>query len=164
MKPDIDTKYLERKLIFIVNRLEYLKRYSSLTIAELSENFERIKSVEKVIQEVVDCAVDINQYLAENVLNTEIISSKDSFWKMQRLLKKEDEYFKKIVDTVSFRNEIVHSYDAGIKMVWKTRNVGYFVDIYREYLEDLNRLITQWDEEDSENCSGKYRNRLVDER
>ena len=32
-------------------------------------------------------------------------------------------------------------YDAGIKIVWKRRNVGYFVDLYREYMEDMNRVI-----------------------
>ena len=141
MTQDIDTKFLELKLIFIANRLQYLKKYSSFTIEELSKDFERLKSVEKVIQEVVDCAVDINQYLAENVLNTDIRSNKDSFWKIQKVLKKKDEYIKKIIDTVSFRNEIMHSYDAGIKVVWKKRDVGYFVDIYREYTKDMDKLI-----------------------
>jgi uncharacterized protein YutE (UPF0331/DUF86 family) len=147
VKQDIDTKFLELKLIFIANRLQYLKKYSSSTIEELSKDFERIKSVEKVIQEVVDCAVDINQYLAENVLNTEIRSSKDSFWKIQKILKKEDEYIKRIIDTVSFRNEIVHSYDVAIKVVWKRRNLGYFVDIYHEYTKDMDKLIADLSKE-----------------
>lgn len=147
MKQDIDTKFLELKLIFIANRLQYLKKYSSSTIEELSKDFERIKSVEKVIQEVVDCAVDINQYLAENVLNTEIRSNKDSFWKIQKILKKEDEYIKRIIDTVSLRNEIVHSYDVAIKVVWKRRNLGYFVDIYHEYTKDMAKLIADLSKE-----------------
>ena len=147
MKQDIDTKFLELKLIFIANRLQYLKKYSSSTIEELSKDFERIKSVEKVIQEVVDCAVDINQYLAENVLNTEIRSNKDSFWKIQKILKKEDEYIKRIIDTVSFRNEIVHSYDVTIKVVWKRRNLGYFVDIFHEYTKDMDKLIADLSKE-----------------
>ena len=147
MKQDIDTKFLELKLIFIANRLQYLKKYSSSTIEELSKDFEKLKFVEKVIQEVVDCAVDINQYLAENVLNTEIRSNKDSFWKIQKILKKEDEYIKRIIDTVSFRNEIVHSYDVAIKVVWKRRNLGYFVDIYHEYTKDMDKLIADLSKE-----------------
>lgn len=148
MKKDIDSKFLELKLIFIANRLQYLKKYSSSTIEELSKDFEKLKFVEKVIQEVVDCAVDINQYIAENVLNAEIRSSKDSFWKIQKMLEKDDEYLKKIVDTVSFRNEIVHSYDAGIKVVWKKRDVAYFVDIYREYTKDMDKLIADLSREE----------------
>ena len=143
MRAEIHTEFLNAKLIFIVNRLEYLKKYSSNTIGELSQNFERLKSIEKVVQEIVDCAVDINQYLAENMLNKEIRSSKDSFWKLQNIVKKEDEYFRQLIETVSFRNEIVHSYDAGIRLVWKKRNVGFFVDIYRMYVNDLNRWIEE---------------------
>ena len=142
MKLSIDIKFLELKLIFIVNRLQYLKKYSNLTIEIVSKDFEKIKSVEKVIQEIVDCAADINQYLVENVLDAEIRSSKDSFWKIQKLFKKDDQTIKKLIDTVSFRNEIIHSYDSGIRNIWKKRDTGYFIDIYREYVNDVQQFIS----------------------
>lgn len=141
MKHDIDPEFLRVKLTFLVKRLEYLKKYYSSTIEELFKDFEKIKFIEKVIQEIVDCAVDINQYLAENLLNTEIRSNKDSFWKVQKIIQKEDKFIKRLIDTVSFRNEIVHSYDAGIKIVWKSRTVGYFVDIYKDYIKDMDRVV-----------------------
>jgi hypothetical protein len=59
------------------------------------------------------------------MLNVEIRSAKDSSWKIQAPLKRDDEYIKKLVDTVSFRNEIGHSYDAGIRTVWKKRTVRF---------------------------------------
>jgi len=135
---DLDVEFLKAKLMFLVKRLEHLKKYHSAKIEELSGDFEKIKFIEKVIQEIVDCAVDINQYLAENVLNTEIRSNKDSFWKIQKIIQRDDEDIKKLIDTVSFRNEIVHSYDAGIKVVWKRRSIGYFVDVYANYVRDMN--------------------------
>jgi uncharacterized protein YutE (UPF0331/DUF86 family) len=140
LSPDIDLQFLRVKLLFIVQRLEYLEKHSGLTVEDLTLNFERLKAVEKVIQEIVDCAVDINQYLAESILDAEIRSNKDSFWKIQILLKWEDAGIRKLVDTVSFRNEIVHSYDAGIKVIWKKRRVGYFVELYRDYVEAINNL------------------------
>jgi uncharacterized protein YutE (UPF0331/DUF86 family) len=142
MTPDIDIQFLRAKLIFVIERLEYLEQYSGHTLEELARNFERLKAVEKVIQEIVDCAVDINQYLSEGFLNVEIRSNKDSFWKIQGLLKREDDSIRKLIDTVSFRNEIVHSYDAGIKIVWKKRTVSYFVELYRDYARDINGLIS----------------------
>jgi uncharacterized protein YutE (UPF0331/DUF86 family) len=137
---DIDLQFLRAKLIFIIERLEYLEKHADLTVEELARNFERLKAVEKVIQEIVDCAVDINQYLVEGLLNAEIRSNKDSFWKIQGLLKREDDSIRKLIDTVSFRNEIVHSYDAGIKVIWRKRRVRYFVELYRDYVQDINRL------------------------
>jgi len=150
MKHDIDPEFLRVKLIFLVKRLEYIKKYYSSTIEDLFKDFEKIKFIEKVIQEIVDCSVDINQYLAENLLNKEIRSNKDSFWKIQKILQKEDEYIKRLIDTVSFRNEIVHSYDAGIKIVWKSRNVGYFIDIYKDYVKDMDRVVENLTREDQE--------------
>jgi hypothetical protein len=61
---------------------------------------------------------------------------------VQGILKREHAQIKKLIDTVSFRNEIVHSYDAGIRIVWKERTVGYFVDLYRDYVEAVNRLLS----------------------
>ena len=40
-----------------------------------------------------------------------------------------------------FAHQPAATVDAGIKIVWKRRNVGYFVDLYREYMEDMNRVI-----------------------
>jgi len=146
MNPNADRQFIQTKLIFIANRLEYLKKYSDMTIEELSANFERLKAVEKIIQEIVDCAVDVNQYIAENILNVEIRSAKDSFWKIQASLKRDDEYIRKLVDTVSFRNEIVHSYDAGIRALWKKRDIRYFVDVYAAYAREVNSLILATEE------------------
>jgi len=146
LSPDIDLQFLRAKLIFIIERLEYLETHAGLTVEELARNFERLKAVEKVIQEIVDCAVDINQYLAEGLLNAEIRSNKDSFWKIKGLLNREDDSIKKLIDTVSFRNEIVHSYDAGVKVIWKKRRVRYFVELYRDYVRDINRLTSSFEQ------------------
>ena len=137
----MDSAFLESKLFFLVERLEYLKKYYQCSVDQVSQEFERLKAVEKVIQEVVDCAVDINQYLAEGLLNMEIRSNKDSFWKVQAILKKDDDDIKGLIDTVSFRNEIVQSYDAGIRAVWKKRKISYFVDTYRHYAEAVTQLL-----------------------
>lgn len=142
MNPDFDAVFVQAKLFFMVERLEYLKKYYPTSVEELSQDFEKIKAVEKVIQEVVDCAVDINQYLVEAILKVAVRSNKDSFWKVQGLLARDEGHIKRLIDTVSFRNEIVHSYDAGIRVVWKSRTVGYFFDIYRDYLEAVNYMLS----------------------
>jgi len=51
LSPDIDLQFLRAKLIFIIERLEYLEKHADLTAEELARNFERLKAVEKVIQE-----------------------------------------------------------------------------------------------------------------
>ena len=78
MTPDLDTVFIQTKLFFMVERLEYLNKYYPSSVDELSQEFERVKAVEKVIQEIVDCAVDINQYFAEGLLNVAIRSNNDS--------------------------------------------------------------------------------------
>jgi hypothetical protein len=41
----------------------------------------------------------------------------------------------------------VHSYDAGIRVVWKRRSVGYFVGVYAAYARDVNEAVLNMDEE-----------------
>ncbi len=137
----LDKQFIKRKLLFITKRIEYLNRYSSVKIDDISKEFEKIKAIEKVIQEIVDCAVDINQYLTEVMLKEEILSNKDSFWKIQQIINIDDGFIRKLIDTVSFRNELVHSYDVGIKRVWKERKIEYFVKIYKKYIESIYNLI-----------------------
>jgi len=108
------------------------KKYFSLSIGELSKGFEKLKFVEKVIQEIVDWGVDINQCTAENLSNRWIMNNKDSFWKIRSLIKTDDQYVRRLIDTVSFRNGIVYP-----PMMQRLRSCGReeislaFIDIYR---------------------------------
>jgi len=106
----MDKSFVNKKSEFLMKHLECLVEYKELSLEDLKDKPKDLKYVEKLIQEAVDCAVDINQYFLEKL------------------------------DTVSFRNEIVHSYDVNIYLLWSKRSVKMVVEVYKKYLETVIKL------------------------
>jgi uncharacterized protein YutE (UPF0331/DUF86 family) len=94
----------------------------------------------------VDAAVDINQYILELKFQQKAWSAKQSFFDLQNkvLIKKNlaftKEELKLLIDSVSFRNEIVHSYDVNIYIIWSKRNLAVIIDIYKKYIKKIKSL------------------------
>lgn len=140
--------FINKKLEFLISHLESLKDYKDSSLDELKDKPKDLKYIEKLIQELVDCAVDINQFVLENLASEKSWSAKQSFWDMEnKILKKQDMGFGQedlnlFIDTVSFRNEIVHSYDVNIYIVWSKRNIRVIIDLYQKYIGNIMKLHT----------------------
>ena len=129
-----------------MKHLECLVEYKELSLEDLKDKPKDLKYVEKLIQEAVDCAVDINQYFLEKLVSEKSWSAKQSFRDLEEKILKaknfdfKEETLKLLVDTVSFRNEIVHSYDVNIYLLWSKRSVKMVVEVYKKYLETVIKL------------------------
>lgn len=136
---DIDFSYVGKKLEFLAGHLELLEEYRNASFGDFRGRPKDEKYVEKVIQETVDCAVDINEFIVEYVAKEKPWSAKQSFRDLEEKVFAKKSFglgekgLKELIDTVSFRNEIVHSYDAGIVLLWSKRSVGAVIDAYKEY-------------------------------
>lgn len=138
--------FIKRKLKFITDQLNVLEPYREKTIQDIRKDYKELKFIEKVIQELVDCASDINEYIIKNVTNEKPISTKRSFRDLQRILEKynlfwEEEKLRLFIDSVFFRNEIVHSYDVNVYLVWSKRNINVIIQLYKEYTEKILLLL-----------------------
>lgn len=142
----MDKSFINKKSEFLARHLEYLSEYKDFSLEEMENKPKEFKYVEKLIQEIVDCSVDINQYFLEKLTSEKSWSSKQSFRDLEeKILKNENLSFgqdslKFLIDTVGFRNEIVHSYDVNIYLIWSKRNVKTIIDVYKKYLETIIRL------------------------
>lgn len=138
--------YIKRKLKFITEQLTVLEPYKGKTIQEISKDYKELKFIEKVIQELVDCAADINEYIIKKTTNEKPFSTKRAFRDLQGILGKQrlawdEERLRLFIDSVSFRNEIVHSYDVNVYHIWSKRNVNVIVQLYKEYTEKILLLL-----------------------
>jgi uncharacterized protein YutE (UPF0331/DUF86 family) len=138
---------VKKKLEFMISRLETLAGYRGQTVASLENDAKTLKYVEKTIQELVDAAIDTNQHILETEAKTKPWSSKQSFLDLQKaVLQARDQAFAEddirlFVDSVAFRNEIVHSYDVSVYVVWAKRSISTIVDLYRKYIEKIRTLM-----------------------
>jgi len=67
----------------LLAHLEVLEEYRSCSLEKLKEKPKDLKYVEKMIQELVDCAIDINQFILEGLAFEKSWSSKQSFWDLE---------------------------------------------------------------------------------
>lgn len=142
----MDKNFINKKIEFILNHLEDIGDYRNTTLEEIKQDKKTLKYIEKIIQELVDSAVDINQHILESNTKERAWSSKQSFFNLQsNVLQKNNISFaqddlKSLIDTVSFRNEIVHSYDVNVYIIWSKRDLGVIIDIYKKYIEKIREL------------------------
>lgn len=147
----MDEVLIRKKLEFLAQHLESLKEYNLISIDELRDKPKDLKYVEKIIQELVDCAIDINEFILEGVVGEKPWSGKQSFRNLEhRILQKEnlelgEEDLKTLIDLVSFRNEIVHSYDVNVYLIWSKRSIKTIVDLYKKYSEKIITLLEKID-------------------
>jgi uncharacterized protein YutE (UPF0331/DUF86 family) len=138
--------FIKRKLKFITDQLNILEPYRERTVQEISKDHKELKFIEKVIQELVDCSSDINECIIKKVTNEKPFSTKRGFRDLQVILGKhklawDEEKLKLFIDTVSFRNEIVHSYDVNVYLVWSKRTVNVIIQLYKEFTEKILLLL-----------------------
>ena len=111
--------FINKKLEFLTGHLESLAEYKGISLDELKGRPKELKYVEKSW------------------------SAKQSFLDLEnKILQKRKSKFgqedlKLFIDTVSFRNEIVHSYDVNLYIIWSKRNIKTVIDLYTRYVEKI---------------------------
>lgn len=139
--------FIIKKLQFLKGHLLLLSKYKDYTLNQLEEDIEKRKVIEKLIQEVVDCAVDVNQHFLEKLSGEKGWNGAHSFRMLDnRILAKHkipfsENELKLLSDSVNFRNEIIHSYDVNVYVVWSKRNVSVFINLYKDYIKKILELI-----------------------
>lgn len=73
---------IERKLGQIAERLSYLERYASEGFEAYAPNFERRKAAEKIIQEIIDAALDVNAHVLAQRVRAAERDAQNSFTEM----------------------------------------------------------------------------------
>lgn len=139
---------LKRKMKFITDHLNIIVPYGTKNIKEISKDYKDLKFIEKVIQELVDCASDINEVIIKNVNKEKPFSAKRAFREMQTVLERyklqwTENDLKLFIDSVSFRNELVHSYDVNVYLIWSKRDLNVIIRLYKTYVEKIILLLKQ---------------------
>ena len=143
----LNKNLLHKKFKFLSGHLNRLAQYKDLSLNQLEQDFNRRKLIEKLIQEVVDCAIDINQHFLEKLVTEKGWTGIHSFRMLDKAILAKykiqffDEELHLLSDSVNFRNEIIHSYDVNIYLIWSKRNLSVFINLYKNYLKKILVLL-----------------------
>lgn len=107
----IDRAMVERKLRAIQDDLVKLGEFRNVPFDEIAKDYWKHKAVERVIEVVINEAIDINQHLIVKSGQGELpFDFKESFLLLVKLGVYPQDFAEKIADSVGLRNILVHQY------------------------------------------------------
>lgn len=107
----IDEQMIQAKIKLIQTDLKQLKRFKNLSFKEVVKNYDTHKIIERILELVVNEAIDINQHLiTESKISELSFDFKESFLLLVKLKVYPKKFAKEISKSVGLRNILVHQY------------------------------------------------------
>lgn len=108
----LERDLIERKLGQIVERLAHLERWAREGWEAYCASFERRKATEKLLQEVIEGAIDLNSHVLVELGKGAPRDYYDSFVGLGRQGWLPDELAARLAPAAGLRNRLVHQYAA----------------------------------------------------
>ena len=102
------------KVSLIEEELERLKEFSGFSFQEIASDFKKQAIIERLLERIINRAIDINQHLIAETLPEEIQSPKsyrETFLKLAEIGVYPQEFAENISKSVGTRNVLVHDYN-----------------------------------------------------
>ena len=107
----INKDLIERKIKSIQDDLEKLEKFKDYSFYEIAKEYYTHKSVERIIEVIINEAIDINQHLVIELGKGKLpFDYKESFLLLADLKILPKKFTEKIAESVGLRNILVHQY------------------------------------------------------
>jgi uncharacterized protein YutE (UPF0331/DUF86 family) len=134
------TDVVERRLAHQRELLAELRKLRPLTAERLSAEPVVRAAVERMIQAVVDLALDINGHIASSVLERSPATGRESFDLMVVAVVLDVSLAERLKPSVGLRNILVHLYaDIDVNIV--ADSIEEFETAFSEYVRDVSRWL-----------------------
>ncbi|MDD2796603.1 MAG: DUF86 domain-containing protein [Candidatus Pacebacteria bacterium] len=129
--------FVNKKLSSIEKDLERLEKYSSLNQEEILSNYEKQATIERLIERVINQAIDINQYIIKSLASNKTPENyKETFLILADLGIYTKEFGENISQSVGLRNILAHDYDKIDSDLLYTSIFACLKD-YKQYVKAL---------------------------
>ena len=108
---EIDREVVRRKLASMVRNLERLQAIERLSLEAYRADWTRVKATERVLQELVEAAVDVNQHLLAASGSGAAPDYRQSFLEAGRLGIIPSSLAAELAPSAGLRHRLVHEYD-----------------------------------------------------
>jgi uncharacterized protein YutE (UPF0331/DUF86 family) len=136
-----DKAYLRRKLAALHGYLKELQTISQLTLIEYKTDFVRRRAAEKVVELIVEEAIDINRAIIEAAQVEPPQTSFNTFIELEQLGILPHGLAARLANATGLRNRLVHRYEEiDHKMVYDAlkpllRNYRKYTQLIEDYVE-----------------------------
>jgi uncharacterized protein YutE (UPF0331/DUF86 family) len=129
----LDADIVRRKLETITTSLRLLEPLRDLSLDDYQGDIYRRKAVERLLQEVVEAAVDINAHILVRSGRGAPDDLHTSFRDMAAAGVLSSELARELAPSAGLRNRLVHEYDA-IDDAIVLSAIGMAIDLYGRYV------------------------------
>lgn len=113
----LDVEGISKKLAGMTRRLNLLVAYKSLTFDEYLQNEERQATIERLLEIIIQAAIDINKIILKQVLGIKLSGNSENFTNAEvfNLIGEHGfispELAEQLAESGRFRNVLAHLYD-----------------------------------------------------
>ena len=136
----VEEGIIRRKLAAIVENLKALEPIARMTQTQYIEDLYKRKATERLLQELIEAAIDINTYIIVEIGHTVPDDYYESFIKAGALQVISSDLAEKLAPSAGLRNRLVHEYNM-LEHSVVLDAVRKAEDLYAEYVRQVEDYI-----------------------
>ncbi len=140
----IEKEIIRRKISVIIENLNALKLIRNMTREQYADDIYKRKATERLLQELIEAAIDVNTHIIVQTSNTVPDDYYESFIKLGELKIMTAKLAEKLAPSAGLRNRLVHEYDL-LENSMILEAVKVAVDVYPEYIKAIEDYILRQD-------------------
>lgn len=137
----IEKEIIKRKLSIIAENLKVLESIKNITREEYILDVYKRKATERLLQELIEAAIDINSHLIVQIGNAAPDDYYESFIKVGELRIISVDLAEKLAPSAGLRNRLVHEYDL-LENSLVFDAVRMAEELYPEYIKGIETFIS----------------------
>ena len=137
-----EVEIMRRKLVVIAENLATLKPIGTMTRAEYINDVYKRKATERLLQELIEAAIDINSHLIVQSGKTTPDDYYESFIKVGELGIISSYLAEKLAPSAGLRNRLVHEYDL-LDHSLVLESVKMAEEVYPKYIKEIETFISR---------------------
>ncbi|MBD2773683.1 type VII toxin-antitoxin system HepT family RNase toxin [Iningainema tapete] len=136
----IDSVVIATRLELITRYLESLKRFEAITIDDYLNDFDKQLIVERLLQLMIQAAIDINEHILSSLLQGNSATNFEAFIELGRCGIITPELARQLAQSAGLRNRLVHEYDdLDPNQVFKA--INFALRQYPFYVQQINTYL-----------------------
>lgn len=138
----VDAAVIRRKLARILASLDALRPISRLSVEEYRARLYERKAAERLLQEAIEAALDINAHLVAEFGSEVPEEYYGGFLKIGDLGIMSRDLARSLAPSAGLRNRLVHEYEA-IDDEKVLRSIGTLLELYPRYVQAIEAFLTK---------------------
>lgn len=137
----VDKGIVRRKLAVIIENLKFLEPIKDMSKEEYIEDIYKRKATERLLQELIEAAIDINTYIIVQTGNIVPDDYYESFIRSGELKIISINLAEKLAPSAGLRNRLVHEYDL-LEHLMVLDAVRMAEELYPQYVKEIEDYIS----------------------